>query len=287
MRSALLASTALFMSAGIGLQPAHAQDATWAGATTDWNDSANWSPNTVPTGTATFAAGGLASVDNDSGSVAIGTIQFTGTNTPNPGDVNAQAYTISAFNTFLLTGSGIVNSSTNNQTFDVATSGTGNTGILIFQNASTVSGGTGGVTINNNAGSFVYFQNTSSAGNATVVNKSIMELNDSSSTGSATITNNVQIDFFDATSAGTANITNAATGTITFNNTSTANAAAIGNSGTVQFGNQSSAGSANITNNAGAVLTFNDTATAASAAIHSTGNGTITFNNSASRPTRR
>jgi hypothetical protein len=239
-RSLRFGIVALMAGVCLGAVSAYAQNATWNGATTDWNTPSNWNPATVPTGTARFANTGSTSVDNDSGFVAIGTILFTGLNAPNPGDPNAQAYTINVYNPFLVTGSGIINDSTNSQTFNVATSGgSGNTGNLIFQGNSSASGGTGAVIINNASGSFIFFQNNSTAGNATIMNNSIVEFNDQSTAGSANITNNIQMDFFDSTSAGSANITNAASATITFNTSATAGTAAIGNSGTLQFNNQS------------------------------------------------
>src|SRR5207244_1080766 len=96
--------------------------------------------------------------------------------------------------------------------------------VLVFQNGSSANAGTGtgGVNINNQSGGFISFQNTSSAGNATIVNDSILQFNDSSTAGTATLTNNIETDFFQSTSAGNANITNATTGTLTFNNTATA-----------------------------------------------------------------
>ncbi len=55
-RAALLASTALCVAPYLAVPPAAAQDATWLNApgSADFNDAANWSPATVPTGTAFF-----------------------------------------------------------------------------------------------------------------------------------------------------------------------------------------------------------------------------------------
>src|SRR5581483_7663508 len=75
----LLATTAL------GVVAAHATDGTWVGATTDWTDATNWSPATVPDGTATFVNTGSAAVDNNNGVVTIGTVLFNST---------AQAYAV-------------------------------------------------------------------------------------------------------------------------------------------------------------------------------------------------
>ena len=56
MRTHLLTTTAAV--ALLAAMPAQAQDATWLlnPATTNYNDAANWTPATVPTGTAFFGA---------------------------------------------------------------------------------------------------------------------------------------------------------------------------------------------------------------------------------------
>jgi uncharacterized protein with beta-barrel porin domain len=261
----------------LGAPVAFAQDATWvggnAGDTNEWVEPLNWTPQTVPTGTATFTDTGVTTVANDLGVVTIGAISFTGT-------PNAQAYTINVDNPFIVNGTGVTNDSTNTQTFNITS---GNS--LVFQNGSTANNGTGAVTYNNSF--FIFFQNTSNAGNAntTFVNDEIIEFNDTSSAGSANFTNNIQIDFFDSTTAGNANITNNATGTITFNNTATAANATIGNSGALQFNNSATAGSAIITNNSGGTIDFNNSATAGTAQITNNSGGTVTFHDTSTAGT--
>ena len=275
-----MALAALSVTA-LGVLAAGAQDATWiggnAGDASEWVEPNNWTPITVPSGTATFTNTGVATVANDNGIVAIGAIDFTGT-------PNAQAYTINIDNPFILNGAGVTNNSTNNQTFNV-TSGNA----LVFQNSSTANNGAGSVTYNNDGGGFIDFNNSSNAGNAntTINNFSILQFNDGSSAGSAQITNNVEMDFFDSTTASSANITNASTGTLTFNNSATAGAAIIGNAGAIQFNNSSNAGSASITNGgSGATITFNNSSSAGSATINTTNsNVAITFNDSSSAGT--
>src|SRR6185312_4618774 len=104
--AALLACTCLATGA------AYAQDATWIGGNvgdpSEWIENNNWTPATVPTGTATFGATGVTSVANDNGIVAIGTVNFMAT---------AQAYTFSINNPFIINGIGVVNHSVNTQTF--------------------------------------------------------------------------------------------------------------------------------------------------------------------------
>ena len=283
----LLATTAL------GVVSAHAVDATWtggnAGDVNEWVEPLNWVGGAVPDGTATFTSTGVTTVANDNGAITIGTIQFTSA-------PNAQPYTVNLNNPAVITALGIVNNSSNTQTFNVASGSS-----MVFQNGSSASGGTGAVTINNLNGAFLVFQNTSTAGTATIVNDSILQFSDTSTAGSAHVTNNVQMDFFDGTSAGSSTIANTSTGTLTFNNTTTASTATITNDGTLQFNGSSTAAGANITNGltgdlqfngnstAGAstigntgTLEFNGSSTAASANITNSGGGALTFSNSSS-----
>lgn len=257
----LLATTAL------GVVSAHAADGTWvgnnAGDPNEWTDAANWNPNSVvPDGTATFTSTGQATVEA-SGIVTIGSVLFTAA-------PNAQPYTITMDDLFLINGVGIINNSANTQAFKT-------TGTTLFQGSSTASGGSKTVTYVNSGA--MLFQNSSTAGTATITNNSSLEFDNTSTAGTAKITNNVVTDFFDTSSAGSANITNAAAATLTLHDTSSASTATITNSGDVFFLNSSSAGSANITNAAAATLTFNSTATAGSATITTTSGASITFNN--------
>jgi uncharacterized protein with beta-barrel porin domain len=264
----LLATTAL------GVVSAHAVDGTWVSGSGEWTDPTSWSTNpTVPDGIATFTNTGAAAVTNNGGVVTIGEILFTSV-------PNAQAYAFTINNPFIVNASGIINNSTNTQTFEVTS---GNS--LVFQNGSTANSGTGAVSITNDNGGFINFQNTSSAGNthATIVNNGIMQFNDTSTAGSATVTNNVQTDFFDGSSAGTANITNAAAATLTFNNTATAGTSTIGNSGTIQFNNSATAGTSTVTNTGTATIAFNNSSNAGSATLNSAlVGGSITFNDTSS-----
>jgi uncharacterized protein with beta-barrel porin domain len=273
LRAALLTFAALIGAA----LPAVAQNATWNGATTDWNTDTNWTPNTVPLGTATFTNSGSATVDNNSGIVIVGAIDFTGA-------PNAQAYTINIDNPFIVNAAGVTNSSTNTQTFNIAD---GNS--LVFQNSSTANNGTGPVTYNDGAtvggGAFIYFENSSNAGNAntTVVVDGFAEFSNTSSAGSAAFTNNGQMDFFDSTTAANANITNASGGTITFNNNATAGTSTITMTGTATttFNNSSTAGSAIFELSGMSVLTFNNSSSAGTAQINPTEmlGGAVNFNN--------
>ena len=71
-RTAMLLAWLYFSS------PAHAQDATWIGITSDWNTGTNWTTTpTIPTGTATFDATGTNKTVTFSKDTVIGTLQIT------------------------------------------------------------------------------------------------------------------------------------------------------------------------------------------------------------------
>ena len=63
---------ALLLALAAGVR---AQDATWNGVTANFNSAANWSPNTVPTGTAFFGARGLPAI-TFSGPATLGGFTF-------------------------------------------------------------------------------------------------------------------------------------------------------------------------------------------------------------------
>jgi len=133
-----------------------------------------------------------------------------------------------------------------------------NNAILQFNNTSTA----GSATITNNFSAFLNFTNASSAGSATIINsfdgvapQGGLSFFDTSTAGSATITNHGTMQFFNTSTAGDAAITNSAFapflgfGTLIFNDASTAGSAAISNDSIVEFFGSSTAGSATITNN--------------------------------------
>ena len=101
LRSVLRHSLAtLLATSALGVVCGHAADATWTGASsTEWTDGANWTPNTVPDGTATFTDTGNTTADAN-GLVIIGGVVFTAT-------PNAQAYTVNVNDAFLVNGAGI------------------------------------------------------------------------------------------------------------------------------------------------------------------------------------
>ena len=81
----LLASTALSLTARIAIPVvvlngvsavAFAQDATWVGATSDWNSPSNWNSNSVPTGTATFNPSSPTTITFSAPSTAVQNLSF-------------------------------------------------------------------------------------------------------------------------------------------------------------------------------------------------------------------
>jgi hypothetical protein len=113
MRAHLLTTTAAV--ALLAATSAHAQNATWSTTpgSSDFNTAANWTPPTVPTGTAFFGASNTTSITfQPFTTTSIGTLQF------NPG---APAYSFSTFpalfTSISITGAGIVNGSSNAPTF--------------------------------------------------------------------------------------------------------------------------------------------------------------------------
>ncbi|MDN5001497.1 autotransporter domain-containing protein [Bradyrhizobium sp. GCM10027634] len=139
-----------------------------------------------------------------------------------------------------------------------------------FTNTSTAGNAT---IINNNGG--LGFGDRSSAGNATIVSSINLQLafEDNATAGSATITNNGSMMFRNQATGGDAAITITGTGSLYFGETSTAGHATILNHGQTVFDATSTAGSADITNDS--ALSFSTHATAGSAAI--TNNSNVLF----------
>ena len=133
------------------------------------------------------------------------------------------------------------------------------TAICVFNNSSSA----GGATLTNNA--YQYFNNSSTVGNGNFTNNFIVDFNNSSSLGSATVTNNYFLQIHNTSSAGSANITNGSGANLIFDGTSTGGSSTITNNGSAYFTGGTSAGSANITNNFR--LYFGQTATADNATI--------------------
>jgi len=226
----LLAGTALASAAFGAACPTWAQDATWQlnPATNDFNTATNWTPATVPAGTATFGASSVTGL-TFSAATTVGGLTF---NAGAPGYV----FVVPSFNSLTLNGSGIINNSSNvpvltpsslgpinfqnsasagNASFDMRFGGTIN-----FSGSSTAGNamfnGPGGVTFSNvsTAGNATFnglrggtFSNASTAGNA-VISVSNIQFRDASSAENSTIPlENMNAGFFSNTAtAGNARI---------------------------------------------------------------------------------
>jgi autotransporter-associated beta strand protein len=153
MRAHLLTTTAAV--ALLAAMPARAQDATWSTApgSSNFNTAANWTPATVPTGTAFFGASNTTSIAfQPFTTTSIGTLQF------NP-DAPAYSFTTSdgISTSISITGAGIVNNSSNAPTFIV-----GSQANIFFRNASTA----GDAIIITTAGGLTGFVDSATGGNA-------------------------------------------------------------------------------------------------------------------------
>src|SRR5262245_56962088 len=104
MRTYLLTTTA---AAAALLAPvgARAEDATWNPGTSDFNPATNWTPNTVPTGTAFFGAAGVTNV-----TFAPGAVNSLGGFTFNAG-APPYSFSLALAGSLTFTGAGITNNS--------------------------------------------------------------------------------------------------------------------------------------------------------------------------------
>jgi hypothetical protein len=189
-RAALLASSALALASTLpATGPAAAQDATWLAnpGSGDFYDANNWSPNSVPTSTATFG-------NSATTALTLGTAGTIGGWTFNAG---ASAYTFDVTANQIINGAGIViNGGSATINFN---SGTNN----YFEGSSTA----GNATISL-SGSGLIFRHTSTAGNAAITNSGVLQTADTGSLGNATITNDAYLYLQNSSSAGSATITN-------------------------------------------------------------------------------
>jgi autotransporter-associated beta strand protein len=174
-----------------GPRLANAQDATWVGGTNgnNYGTSANWTPATTPSGTATFATNANNNIPISLAAM-IGAWNFTGT--------SAYNFTINNLSSVTFTGAGI--------NVTGGSVGITNNYELQFQNSSTA----GSASIINN-GTTAFFS-SSSAGTANITNNNKVQFSQSSTAGSATITTNsgASVNFLDTSTGGNARfITNA------------------------------------------------------------------------------
>src|SRR5271157_894805 len=161
----------------LGIVAARAQNASWlfSPGSSDWNAAANWAPATVPTGTATFGASHTTTITFSGLHTSVGTLHF------NAG-APAYSFNLSDFD-LTITGTGIVNNSSNRPTFT-----TTNGGGTEFVNTSTA----GTAIITTNIGALTFFYDSSTAGTATITNNfdAATVFVNTSTAGTATITTN-------------------------------------------------------------------------------------------------
>ncbi|MEH6953096.1 autotransporter domain-containing protein (plasmid) [Nitrobacter sp. NHB1] len=223
--------------------PAAAQDASWLAAPpgSDFNDAANWTPTTVPTGTASFgtSTGTTITFANDT---ALGGWTF---------NTSASNYSFTNDHFLIFTGGGIVVSGGN-----VSIS---NNNLLQFSHGSTA--GSANITDTNNG--VLQFIDTSTAGNANIANNGSVVFYDATGAGSANITNKSSLYFFGGSTADNASITN--NSSLQFATLGTAGSASVTNNSILEFYDSSTAGSASIINNG--TLQFYNTSTAGNASI--------------------
>jgi autotransporter-associated beta strand protein len=262
MRGHLLTTTAAV--ALLAAMPAQAQDATWQlnPVTSDYNTAANWTPATVPTGTAFFGATNVPNLTFSSAATGVGGWTF---------NAGAPAYTFTlGANALLFNGAGIVI----------------NAGGVTINNLISLSfigpSSAGGAVINNASSGVIGFNGTSTAGNAVINNTGRISLGEQGGLGSATIANTGFVSFQNQSRGDNATINNGAFGAVSFFDTSTAGNANISNNNitsSVEFLNSSSAGSAVLTNTLGR-LSFADTSTAGNATVVTNFGGTTLFTGS-------
>jgi autotransporter-associated beta strand protein len=278
MRAHLL--TTIAAVALLAAMPAQAQDAMWLpNPGSNFNTPANWSTNTVPTGTAFFGASSMTSL-TFSELTPVGGFTFNAGAPPYSFSAcSFPASSCPAPNSLTFNGAGITNNSGSGVQLTTTSAEpvdpNGRPQLLSFTNNSTA--GTAVTQIINN-GAVTTFANSSTAGSANIVNinSGFTSFSDTSTAGSATITSSADgLAAFSGTSnAGTANITVNASAFTFFINGSSAASATITNNGTLSFTGTSTAGAANITNNGG-FLAFSDTSTAGAATIIN--NGSVNF----------
>ncbi len=324
--------------AGLSVTPAAAQDASWLAnpGSADFYTGSNWSPASVPTGTATFGTsattaltlgttgsvggwtfnagasnytfnmtaattftGAGIAIAGGSATITVGDEALTFTNNSSAGSATINYAKTSAFapdsyfRNSSTAGSATININGQNRLNFVDTSTAGNATITI-DNTNGYRPYGSGIMLDNNAtlgnstvfnNGYIYFQASTSAGSATIINSgAYIFFYYSSTAGNATITNNTSLNFWSDASAGTAHITNAVGGTLDVVNRSTLANATVINSGQMSFwggnpGDVPTAGNATITNNATGAIELRNAATLGNATI--TNAGTIVFNNSA------
>jgi autotransporter-associated beta strand protein len=267
LRAALLASSALT----VVTNPASAQDATWLAnpATSNFNSGGNWSGGAVPTGTATFGQSTKTTLTL-SASASLDTMNF---------NAGAPAYTINTgtFNFLTLSGTGIVNNSSNALTIN------NSLGFLEFDNSASA----GNAVIKNTTGSVSFF-GTSAAGSAqiTTAGGGLVSFDDASNAGNAVITTNAggKTQFLTNADGGNAQLVANDSGIIDFSgttgalNNSKVNVGSLAGSGTFNLGaNELTVGSNNLSTTVTGTINDGGDFGGTGASLVKVGNGTLTL----------
>ena len=188
------AAAVLFLAAQ---RPSLAGSATWSSnpISGDWNTAANWTPQTVPNATtdiATFGLSNVTDVTNADVIIMLDSLAFS------PG---APQYTINALDNIELFGTGIVNNSDTMQSFiglafffynsanaGNMTSFTSDGGLFVFEDSSSAGSATLNLASGISQGTLLFYQN-STAGNATINGSADAEISflDNSTGGNATL----------------------------------------------------------------------------------------------------
>lgn len=191
LRAALLTSSALALAWMLPATPSHAQDATWLAnpGSGDFNTGANWTPATVPTGTAFFGTSSTTSLSFSQATTTVGGFTF---------NAGASNYTFTNGQNLVFNGAGIV---INGGSANIINNFGGQ---IDFGAGSTA----GNANITNNGE--LLFDFFSTAGNASITNNNTLIFNDTGTAGNATIINNYHLFFIAGSSGGTARFINGA-----------------------------------------------------------------------------
>ena len=280
---------ALLAGVSLSAVAAHAQDATWnLNGTGDFNTSANWTPATVPTGTAIFGVSNQTNVTFSATTSNINSWTFNAgassyNFTINPTTIGG----INFFGAGIVLHGGTANIINNGSSlsFSSGTAGSAtisnNGGTVFFSGSSTA----GSATIFNNflpaAAQFpVQFLDSSTAGNATIINNNPLTFQKNSTAGNAIINNNNQLIFFDASTGGTASLINAAAGTVDISFLSNAGmtVGSIEGAGTIALSSKNLAvGGNNLSTTFAGVLQDGGLGGGTGGSLTKTGTGTLTL----------
>jgi autotransporter-associated beta strand protein len=284
---------ALLAGLSLSAVAAHAQDATWnLNGTGDFNTGANWTPATVPTGTAIFGVSNQNNVTFSATTSNINSWTFNAGASSYNFTINPTATGgINFFGAGIVLNGGtanIINSGT--LTFSSGTAGSAtinnNGGLVIFTSSFPTSSTAGNATIfNNSVPAFaqfpVQFIGSSTAGNATIINNNPLTFQQNSTAGNAIINNSSQITFFDAATGGNAQFINAATGTVDISFLSSNARMTMGSiegAGTIALSSQNLAvGGNNLSTTFAGVLQDGGLGGGTGGSLTKTGTGTLTL----------